>query len=92
MISEISRSLSIDLYLRPFSIANSWICASCTYSDIFPACKLRNSGLQIMPLIPNHLRFMANISIGGFYWLGYQEGSVSILSYILAVYFLVCKL
>ena len=45
-----------------------------------------------MPLISDHLKFMASVDIGDFQQLGYQEGSVSILSYFFSCFFLVCKL
>ena len=38
----------------------------CAYSDVFLVCKLYNSGLQIMPLISDHLRFMDSVDIGDF--------------------------
>ena len=38
----------------------------CTYSDFFLAYKLHNSGLQIVPLISDDLKFMASVNIGGF--------------------------
>ena len=44
----------------------SSICTVWTYSDIFLICKLYNSGLQIMPLTSDHLKFMARVDIGGF--------------------------
>ena len=43
----------------------SAICTVCTYSDFFLVCKLYNSSLKIMPLILDHLRFMASVDIGG---------------------------
>ena len=44
----------------------SSICTICAYSDFFLVYKLYSSGLQIMPLVSDHLRFMASIDIGGF--------------------------
>ena len=44
----------------------SSVCTVCTYSDFLLVCKLYSSGLQIMPLILDCLRFMANVDIGGF--------------------------
>ena len=45
-----------------------------------------------MPLISDDLGFMASVDIGDFQLLGYQKGSVSILSYFFSCFFLVCKL
>ena len=78
LISEMSRSLSTNLYLRPISIAiygkfNSY----CLHPDFFL------SGLQVIPLISDHLKFMASVDI---------EGSVSILSYFFSCFFLLSKL
>ena len=42
------------------------ICTVCTLSDFFLDCKLYNWGPQIMPLISDHLRFMASVNIGDF--------------------------
>ena len=63
-----SRNLSINLYVRPFSIAitESLVFTICIYSGIFLVSSLYNSGLQIMPLISDHLTFMASVDIGGF--------------------------
>ena len=36
------------------------------YSDFFLICELSKSGLQIMPLISDHLRFMGSVDIGVF--------------------------
>ena len=80
-----SRSLSINLDLRPFSIA--------IYGklDLYYLCLFRLfSGLQIMSLNLDHLRFIASFDIGDY--LGYWEGSVSVLSYFFSCFFLVCKL
>ena len=37
----------------------------CTYSDFFLVCKLFKSGLQIMLVISDHLRFMGSVDIRG---------------------------
>ena len=79
-----SRSLSINLDLRPFSIA--------IYGklDLYYLCLFRLfSGLQIMSLNLDHLRFIASFDIGDY--LGYWEGSASVLSYFFSCFFLVCK-
>ena len=39
----------------------SSICTACTYSDFFLVCKLYNSGLQVMPFISDHPRFIASV-------------------------------
>ena len=44
----------------------SWIRIVGTYLDFFLVCKSYKSGLQIIPLISDHLRFMGNVDIGGF--------------------------
>ena len=62
------------------------------FSCFFPVSKLYNFGLQIIPPISDHLKFMASVDFGDFQWLGYYEGSVSILSYFSSCFFLVCKL
>ena len=41
-------------------------CTICTYSDFFLFYKLYKSGQQYMPLISDHLRFMASVDIGDF--------------------------
>ena len=41
-------------------------CTICTYSDFFLVSKLYSSGLKIMPLIWDHLRFMVSGNNGGF--------------------------
>ena len=51
------------LYLRPFSIA----IYGKPKSEFFLACKLYNSGLQIVSLISDYLRFFTSADIGGFY-------------------------
>ena len=38
----------------------------CTYSDFFLVRILYSYGLQIMPLISDHVGFMASVDIGGF--------------------------
>ena len=43
----------------------SSICTVFTYSDFFLVFKLYNSGLQIMTLISDYLRFMVSVDIGG---------------------------
>ena len=69
-----SRSFSINLYLRPFRLLfmEKLIClylfsliSVCTYSDFFLVCKLYKSSLQIMHVISDHLRFMDSADIGG---------------------------
>ena len=62
------------------------------FSCFFPVSKLYNFGLQIIPPISDHLKFMASVDFGDFQWLGYYKGSVSILSYFSSCFFLVCKL
>ena len=42
----------------------SLISIVCPYSAFFLVCKFYNSGLQIMSLISEHLRFMASVDIG----------------------------
>ena len=37
----------------------SSICTACTYSDFFLICKF--SGLQVMPYISDHPRFIASV-------------------------------
>ena len=75
MISEMSRSFSINLYLRPLRLLfmEKLIClylfsliSVCTYSDFFLVCKLYKSSLQIMHVISDHLRFMGSVDIGRF--------------------------
>ena len=55
-------------------------------------CKFYDSGQQIMPHISDYRKFIASVDIGDFQWLGQFQGSVSILSYFLAFFILVCKL
>ena len=43
----------------------SSICTVCSYSDFFLVCKLYSSDLQIVPVISNHLRYVASVYIGG---------------------------
>ena len=67
-LSDVSRSLRLiyiwDLLL--FLFMESSIGTVCTYWNFFLTCKLYNSGLQIMLLISDHLRFMASADIGDF--------------------------
>ena len=42
------------------------ICTICAYSGFFLVCELYISGLQIIPLILDHLKFMASVDIGDF--------------------------
>ena len=52
---------------RPFSIAiYGMFDGYCFYLEFFLAYKLYSPGLQIMPLILDHLRFMASVDIGDF--------------------------
>ena len=89
MISEMSRSSSINSYLRPFSIAiyEKFNLYFLYLFRLFLACKLYNSGLQIMPLISDHLRFMASADIGGFYYWDITKGHFQFLNTFLAVFF-----
>ena len=46
----------------------SSICTVCSYCSKFSlVCKLNESGLHVMHLISDHLRFMGRIDIGDFY-------------------------
>ena len=47
----------------------SSICTVCTYSDFFLVYTLYSSGLQILPLIADYLRFRASIDIAQFQFL-----------------------
>ena len=58
-------SLSINLNIWVLLFMESSVCTICTYSDFFLVGKVYNSGLQIMPLFSDHLRFMASVDIGG---------------------------
>ena len=83
------RSLSINLCLRPFSTAINGkldLYYFCLFR-LFLVCKLYNSGLQIMTFTLDHLRFVVSVDIGDFQQLGYQEGSVSVFSYIFSCFF-----
>ena len=42
----------------------SLICTVHTYSDLFLVNELYNYGLQIMPLVSDHPRFMASVDTG----------------------------
>ena len=66
LISGTYRTLNINLYLRPFSTAiYGKFDLYCLYlSNFYLISKLHSFGLQIIPLISAHLRFMVNI--GGF--------------------------
>ena len=44
----------------------SSICTICTYSDFFLVCKLYSSGLEIILVISDYLRFMGSVGIGDF--------------------------
>ena len=51
------------------------------------ACKLYNSGLQIRPLIWDHLRLMASVYIAGFYYWDIKKGQIEFFVTFLAVFF-----
>ena len=63
------------------------VCTVCTYLDLFLVCKLYSSGLQTMPLISDHLRFMASVNIGGLKWWDIKKGQFQFLNTFLVVFF-----
>ena len=59
-----SRNLSINLHLSIATYGKFNLYCLHLF-ELFLVCKLYNSGLQIMPLISDHLRIMASVDIGG---------------------------
>ena len=68
MISKMSRNLNMNLYLRAFSIDiyQKFNLYYLFLFRLFLVCKLYISGLQIMPLVSDHLIFMTSVDIGAF--------------------------
>ena len=68
------------------------ICTICAYSYYFLVCNLYRSGLQIMSLISDHLRFMTSVDIGDFSCWDIKKSQFQFLVTFLAVFFMAFKL
>ena len=63
LVLEFSRTFSVNLYLRPFSIA---FYEKNNLHSLYLVCKLYKSGQQIMFIVSDHLRFLGSVDIRGF--------------------------
>ena len=81
-----AQKLKHYLYSRPFTIA-IYRKFDLFYPGFFLACKLDSSGLQIMLLISNHLRFMASVDIRSFWYWDIKKGQIQFLVTFLAGFF-----